>query len=281
MSVVSRHITLDTYQHRYDCATLRREEGILEVRMHKKGDDKSPVVWSTYTHSDLSYLFYDISRDYDNECVILTGTGNTFIATENDIIPGDVNSGVDPLVWDEILHDVKHLHMNLLNIEVPVIAAINGPSIVHTELALLNDIVLASDDCSFQDIPHFFGNVVPGDSVQVVFPMLLGRIRANYFLLTGEKIEAKRAYELGLVNELLPKSELMARAWYWARFIAARSKLARRYTRAVLTQEWKKQMHEHLSLGITMEGLSIAVSQRMNNPHTRPNVPGHPYNKEY
>lgn len=100
----------------------RREEGILEIRMHKKGDDKSPVVWTTFMHSDLSYLFYDISRDYDNECVILTGTGNTFIGAEN-----DVNSGVDPLIWDEILNDVKHLNMNLLNIEVPVIAAINGP----------------------------------------------------------------------------------------------------------------------------------------------------------
>ena len=271
MSIVNRHIKLADYKNKYEYATLKREDGILEVCIHGKGTPDKPVVWSTYPHGDLSYLFYDISRDYDNECVIITGAGDTFIGAETDL-----GEPVPPLLWDEVYHNCKHLQMNLLNIEVPVIAAINGPALVHSELALLNDIVLCTEKTTFQDAPHFLDNVVPGDSVQTVFPVLMGPIRAHYFLLTGEKISAQRAYELGLVNEILPdRSSVLERAWYWARFIRARSKLARRYARSALTQQWKRLILDSVSHGIAMEGLSGSVSWGMHNEHTRPNVPGH------
>ena len=240
------------------------------MRLHDNKDKSKPIIWGTYPHGDLSYLFYDISRDYENECVILTGTGDNFIGSETAL-----GEPVPPLLWDEVYHNCKHLQMNLLNIEVPVIAAVNGPALVHAELALLNDIVLCSESAEFQDAPHFLDNVVPGDGVQVVFPALLGPIRAHYFMLTGEKIPARRAYELGLVNEVLPQDKLVERAWYWARFIAARSKLARRYARSALTQAWKRQILESVSHGIAMEGLSASVSWGMHNEHTKQNVPGH------
>src|ERR1035437_5768869 len=231
MSIVNRRITFEDYKDKYDYVTLKREAGILEIRLHDKNNHQAPIVWSTYPHGDLSYLFYDVSRDYDNECVIITGTGDKFIGSETLL-----GEPIPPLLWDEVYHNCKHLQLNLLNIEVPVIAAINGPALVHSELALLNDVVLCSENTEFQDAPHFLDNVVPGDSVQVVFPTLMGPIRSHYFMLTGEKLSARRAYELGLVNEVLPADKLLDRAWYWARFITARSKLARRYARAALTQ---------------------------------------------
>jgi enoyl-CoA hydratase/carnithine racemase len=270
MSIVNRRITFDQYKDKYDYVTLRRVDGILEIRLHDKGDDTSPVVWSTYPHGDLSYLFYDVSRDYENECVIITGSGDTFIGSETML-----GEPIPPLLWDEVYHNCKHLQMNLLNIEVPVIAAVNGPAQVHAELALLNDIVLCTETAEFQDAPHFLDNVVPGDGVQVVFPTLMGPIRAHYFMLTGQALSAQRAYELGLVNEILPKGELLERAWYWARFIAARSTLCRRYARSALTQQWKKLILDSVSHGIAMEGLSGSISWGMNNAHVKPNVPGH------
>lgn len=270
MSIVNRRINFDDYKDRYDYVTLRRIDGILEVRLHDKDDDTKPVIWSTYPHGDLSYLFYDISRDYENEVVIITGTGDEFIGSETGL-----GEPVPALLWDEVYHNCKHLQMNLLNIEVPVIAAVNGPAMVHAELALLNDIVLCSDNAKFQDAPHFLDNVVPGDGVQVVFPALLGPIRSHYFMLTGEILDAQRAHQLGLVNEVLPQDQLLDRAWYWARFIAARSKLARRYARSALTQQWKKTILDSVSHGIAMEGISASISWGMENEHTIGGVPGH------
>src|ERR1039458_6194145 len=69
--------------------------------------------------------------------------------------------------------------------------------------------------------------------------------------------------------------KLLDRAWYWARFITARSKLARRYARAALTQEWKKLILNNVPHGIAMEGLSGSISWCMHNEHTKQGVPGH------
>ena len=84
-----------------------------------------------------------------------------------------------------------------------MIAAVNGPALIHAELALLCDIVLATG-CGFRFLPHFPGGLVPGSSVHVVFPLLLGANRGRYFLLMGEKIDAKEAKHLGLVGEEMP-----------------------------------------------------------------------------
>jgi enoyl-CoA hydratase/carnithine racemase len=62
--------------------------------------------------------------------------------------------------------------MNLLDIEVPVIAAVNGPALIHAEIPVLSDIVICSEKAEFQDAPHFANGVVPGDGVHVVWPLV-------------------------------------------------------------------------------------------------------------
>ena len=78
--------------------------------------------------------------------------------------------------------------VNLLNIEVPVISAINGPAWRHGEIPLLSDIVLAADTAAFQDSAHFPNGLVPGDGMHIVMPLLLGMNRGRYFLLTGQTL---------------------------------------------------------------------------------------------
>jgi len=103
--------------------------------------------------------------------------------------------------------------MNLLNIEIPVISAINGPAWRHSEIPLLCDIVLAAETAQFQDSAHFTSEVVPGDGMHIVYPLLLGMNRGRYFLMTGQTLDAAEALRLGLVAEVLPPDKLMARAW--------------------------------------------------------------------
>jgi enoyl-CoA hydratase/carnithine racemase len=84
-------------------------------------------------------------------CVIMTGTGDAFCAE----IDMRGFGRFTPEMWDHIYKDGKHLLMNLLDIEVPIIAAVNLPALIHSEIAVLSDIVIASENAEFQDTPHF------------------------------------------------------------------------------------------------------------------------------
>jgi enoyl-CoA hydratase/carnithine racemase len=148
----------------------------------------------------------------------------------------------------------------MLSIEVPVIAAVNGPAFIHAELPVLADIVLASEKAVFADKPHFINGVVPGDGVQIVWPMLLGPNRGRYFLMTGQEIGAKEAMALGVVGEVLAPEQLLPRAWELAREIAARPKLAMRYARLVLTKKIREEVSRDLGTGLIMEGMAVLAS---------------------
>lgn len=66
-----------------------------------------------------------------------------------------------------------------------MISAVNGPCNIHSEIPVLGDIVLASDDTYFQDASHFPRGQVPGDGQHVIWSFLVGHTRARYFILTG------------------------------------------------------------------------------------------------
>ena len=94
--------------------------------------------------------------------------------------------------------------------------------------------------------------------MHIVYPMLLGMNRGRYFLLTGQAIEADEAKQLGLINEVMPQSELMGRAWVLAEQLAQQSDLVLRYTRVATTQYIKRLMQDILGYGLALEGLGSA-----------------------
>ncbi|MSQ68414.1 MAG: enoyl-CoA hydratase/isomerase family protein [Gammaproteobacteria bacterium] len=242
--------TLDDYSKKYEHIKFQREDGILQLTLHSEGQD---LVWGFAPHQELGYCFADIAADPDNKVIILTGAGETFIHKE-DLGGG---SGVTAKVWAEhVLPDAKRLLTNLLEIQAPMIAAVNGPATVHAELALLCDIVLAADHSTFQDAPHYPSGLVPGDGVHVVWPMLLGLNRARYFLLTGQILSAQQALDLGVVNEVLPQAALLQRAWELARIVRARPALTTRLTREAMLIQVKRAMLEALPYGLALEGLA-------------------------
>ena len=148
--------------------------------------------------------------------------------------------------------------MNLLDIEVPMISAVNGPALRHSELALLCDIVLASEEAAFQDSGHFINGLIPGDGMHIIYPLLLGLNRGRYFLLTGQTLDARQALDLGLVSEVMPRDRLIPRAWELAEQLCEQSDLVLRYSRVLLTQNVKRQMQDLLGYGLALEGLGSA-----------------------
>ena len=244
--------SLDEYADKYQSIRMERRQGILQMTFHTNG---GPLQWGGGPHSEFPQAFADVGADPENRIVIMTGSGDAFSG------PPGTPAGTPkrtPREWDRTYWEGKRLLTNLLDIEVPMISAINGPALRHSEIPLLCDIVLASETAAFQDSGHFMSGLVPGDGMHVVYPLLLGLNRGRYFLLTGQRIEAQEAKTLGLVNEVLPQAELLPRAWELAEQMAQQSDIVLRYSRVAMTFVVKRLMHELLGYGLALEGLGSA-----------------------
>lgn len=132
------------------------------------------------------------------------------------------------------------------------------PVLLHSEYALLTDIILATPETVFQDKPHFEFGIVPGDGVHTLWPEMIGSIRGRYFLLTRQVLDAETAKDWGVVNEIVPVDRLLARAHEIADGIAALPPLTVRYTRMALTQRLRRVMEEGGAYGLALEGISAA-----------------------
>jgi enoyl-CoA hydratase/carnithine racemase len=248
----------DAYKDAFPNARLTRSTaGVLEITLHSNGDT---LVFDGYTHEQFVDLFNAVGRDSANRVVILTGTGD---AVMEEIAPGGFDF-FTPTGYDKIYREGKKVLMNILDIEVPMIAALNGPIRLHSEYALLCDIVIASPDTVFQDRPHLQLGIVPGDGMHVIWPEVIGSVRGRYFLLTRQELDAKTAKEWGVVNEIVAKPELMNRARTIAATLVAIPPLTSHLTRVALTQRLRRLIEEGVGYGLALEGISAAEVARSN-----------------
>lgn len=241
------------YFKRYDNLVMSRDaHGVLLVRMHS---DEGPIVWNATAHREFVDAFHDISRDRRNRAVVLTGTADEWMVQ----IDREGMSALGlPWVWNRVNLDGRKILSNLLDIEVPMVCAVNGPARVHSELALLCDIVLCTPDTVFQD-RHLEWGLVPGDGVHIVWPAVLGPSRGRHFLLMGQQLDAAEALRLGVVSEILEREQLLARALAIATQLAQRPALAARYSRVLFTQPYRRLLAEDAGYGLALEGLSAAA----------------------
>ena len=245
----------ENYKDRYEFIRLERNEGVLELTIHNKG---GPATWSSHVgglHDEMGQCFYEVGRDPETKVIIITGSGDQFL-TELDWSVPIPDIGTVPF-WDRITREGKDLLMNLLEIDVPVIGAVNGPATIHAEIPTMSDIVICSDNAIFADHAHSPSNVVPGDGVHVWWQMVLGPNRGRRFLLLGEEISAKEALQLGFVSEVLPAAKLMDRARELARFLAQKPVSMLRGSRNAFSQHIKRRMLDDLGYGLQMEGINV------------------------
>lgn len=246
----------ETYRDAFPNARLtRKDNGVLEVALHTDG---GKLVFNGHTHEQFVELFHQIGEDRDNRAVILTGSGDAFM----DAIDPDGFDFFTPRGYDKILREGRKVLSNILDIEVPMITALNGPVLLHSEYALLTDIVLATPETVFQDKPHFEFGIVPGDGVHLLWPHVIGSIRGRTFLLTRQVLDAAVAKDWGVVSEIVPADRLLARAHEIAESIASLPPLTSRYTRIALTQPLRRLIDEGTGYGLALEGISAAEVAR-------------------
>ena len=247
----------DAYRDGFPNARLNRSKsGVLEVALHTDG---GTLVFNGHTHEQFVDLFHAIGSDPDNRVVILTGSGDAFMET---ISP----EGFDfftPQGYDKIYREGRKVLMNILDIEAPLIAAVNGPARLHSEYILLADIVLATPSTVFQDNPHFEFGIVPGDGVHLLWQEVIGSVRGRYFILTRQELDAETAKAWGAINEIVPANELIPRAREIAEGLAKLPPLTTKYTRIALTQKLRRIIDEGVTLGLALEGISAADVARM------------------
>jgi enoyl-CoA hydratase/carnithine racemase len=241
-----------TYRDSFPNARLTRSEsGALEVALHTNG---GTLVFNGHTHEQFVELFHAIGSDHDNRVVILTGSGEAFMES----ISPEGFDFFSPQGYDKIYREGKKVLMNILDIEVPLIAAVNGPVRLHSEYILLADIVLATPSTLFQDKPHFDFGIAPGDGVNLLWPEVIGSVRGRYFILTRQELNAETAKEWGAVNEIVPADRLLTRAREIAEGLTKLPPLTTRYTRIVLTQKLRHIVDEGIGYGLALEGISAA-----------------------
>ncbi len=233
----------EEYAKRYSGHLLmQRDGGILEVRLATSGE---PAVYSRGMLNAWGQALSDIGRDPENEVLILTGTGSHWIAKV------DPRSFAQPLsawpadeLYEQYLDGVRLLERLVFDIQIPTIAAINGPG-PRLEMALLCDITLCSEDVVIAD-GNFMAGSVPGDGMFLVLRELLGGKRAAHIVYTGEQLDAQSALELGVVSEVLSREQLIPRAREIAERIMTKPRTSRRLTHAVIQRAWQQRIVDEL-----------------------------------
>jgi enoyl-CoA hydratase/carnithine racemase len=247
------------YENRYaNYAFELSDDGIQHMRCHT---NDGSLVWDWKAHDEMTDAFADVAGDRDIKVLIHTGTGENYNADWGRAPAGAPTKPQYRALGDEAgLYTLdekawygRSLVENALAVEVPVISVVNGPCNIHSEVPLLGDIVLASEDAYFQDLAHFPRGMVPGDGQHVIWNFIVGHNRGRYFLLTGMKLTAHQALEWGAVAEVLPKEKVLDRAWDLAHELARRPPLTLRYTRLLFTQELKRAFLNELNHGLARE----------------------------
>jgi len=242
-----------TYVTDYRSLKMTRDaQGVLVVEFHTNG---GPLTFTAQDHTDFVDAFYRISQDRENKVVILTGTGGQFIPGIDFSSFGNV---ADPAVWSQVHDEGVQILENLANIRVPVIAAVEGQLYVHSEYALLANVIVAGRSAEFHDTPHFAGGIVPGDGIFTTWSYRAGAGRAEAFLLNPQPLSAEKAYEWGVVAEIVDDGKALSRARELASVYLKAPEVTRRNTRVHFIQPLKERIVREVGYGLSLEGASAA-----------------------
>lgn len=235
----------------YETITFSREGRILTITLNLP-DTLNAV--NAKLHTELSRVFLDANDDPDSDIVVLTGAGRAFCAG------GDVDWMQDSIDNPEMFTltgiEAKRIIFSQLDLEKPLICRMNGHAMgLGATIALSCDVVIAAEKAKIGD-PHVSIGLVAGDGGAVLWPQLIGYLRAKEYLLTGDPIPAPEAARMGLINRAVPADQLDDDVYGLARRLAGGARKSIRWTKVVANLPLKQLAHSMMDASIGYETLS-------------------------
>ena len=235
---------------RYEFIKVNKEDKVAVLTINRP-DSLNSV--NKQLHTELEDIFGDVARDEDVDVVVFTGAGEKAFCAGGDVKSmGEREFGAQTTV-----RTGKRLIHNLLEVEQPIIAAVNGHAIgLGATLALFCDVIIASENAKIGD-PHVSVGLVAGDGGAVIWPLLCGLAKAKEYLMTGDLMTAAEAERIGLVNHVVPQAQVMPKAMELAHRLANGPTLAIRWTKLACNKRLRDEVNLVLEASLAVESLSM------------------------
>ena len=234
----------------YDLAGIEvRADGPVRVVTLNQPDTLNAITEDL--HEQIAAVWHLIDLDEDCRAVVLTGAGKAFSAGGS--YEDFERRRVDRDFRRRSMRTARQLVDEMLNVAVPVVAAVNGPAVgLGCTITTLCDVVFMADTAFLAD-PHVSVALVAGDGGAVTWPAHTSLLKAKQYLLTGDRIPAAVAVDLGLANFAVPAEQLMDDALAFAHRLAAQPAQAVQGTKALLNQHLRANAVRSLGYGLAAE----------------------------
>lgn len=237
---------------------LIERDGPVVIATLNRPETRNAISETAYSE-EIAAFCAATTRDMSVRAVVLTGAGKAFCAGGNVkhmVERSGMFAGAPFTQRNSYRTGIQLIPAALYELEVPVIAAVNGPAIgAGLDLACMADIRIASDKALFAESFVKLG-LVPGDGGAWLLPRVIGMARASLMTLTGDTIDAAKALEYGLVSEVVAPDQVLPRAVEIARAIAANPGHATRMAKRLLREGQDMKLAPLLELSAAYQALA-------------------------
>jgi enoyl-CoA hydratase len=236
-----RHLTFES-----------RPNGVLVVTINR------PEVLNAANarlHWEFTQIWPVVDADPKTRVVVVTGAGKAFSAGGDLSLVEDMAGNPDALT--RTMREASDLVYNMINLDKPVVSAINGVAVgAGLVVALMADVSIISETARFTD-GHTRLGVAAGDHAAILWPLLCGMAKAKYYLLTADFIDGREAERIGLVTMCLPPDQVMPKALDVADRLARGSQISIQWTKRALNN-WLRQAGPIFDQSLALEMLSFS-----------------------
>ncbi|MBU6166948.1 MAG: crotonase/enoyl-CoA hydratase family protein [Alphaproteobacteria bacterium] len=240
-----------------DLVLYQQDDGIVTLTLNQP-ELRNPVSDDDMVDAILAALAR-LEADGQARVAILTGAGSAFSSGGNlrKMASGDGLASARPIqTRRNYLTGIQRLPRAFAALEVPVVAAVNGPAIgAGCDLACMCDVRIAGESAKFAESFVKLG-IIPGDGGAWLLPFVVGHAKAAELALTGDMVDAAEALRIGLVSRVVPDAELLGAARSIAARIAANPPQAVRMTKRLLWEARTASLDTILNLSAAMQALA-------------------------
>jgi enoyl-CoA hydratase/carnithine racemase len=229
----------------------RRPSGVVLVTINR------PEVMNATNarlHWELTQIWLTIDADPAARVALVTGAGRAFSAG-GDLSLVEEMAG-NAAAATRTMREASDLVYNIINLDKPVVSAINGTAVgAGLVVALLADVSIIAETARITD-GHTRLGVAAGDHGAIIWPLLCGMAKAKYYLLTSEFLDGREAERIGLVSRAVPAEKVMDVAWTVAESLARGSQPSIRFTKRALNN-WLRQAGPIFDQSLALEMLTF------------------------